>query len=340
MSKVIRVIQFGVGPIGAEVVKLMLKKPGLKITGAIDIDPQKAGRDLGRTVGLDREIGVQISADAAAVLAQPAEVVLHTTSSSLRAVADQLMACLRAGKHVISTCEELSYPFRKHPDLSRTLDQAAREHNVALLGTGVNPGFAMDKLILTLATACQEVRRAAAHRVVDAAQRRLPLQKKVGAGLTADEFRKQVAEGKIKHHGLPESVAMVADALGISVDRIDEVIEPVVAKDVVRSKYMEIKAGLVAGVHQVARGFSGHREAITLDLEMYLGAQDPMDSVLIEGKPNLRMTIEGGIHGDLATAAIAVNCIPAMFEVQPGLRTPKDMPMCFFPGAGSKSAFV
>ncbi len=334
----IRVIQFGVGPIGAGIVKLMLTKPELDIVGAIDIDPAKVGKDLGTVVGAGREIGVKVSGDAKAVLAQPADVVVHTTSSYLTSVADQLTQCLKAGKHVVSTCEELSYPFRKHPELSAKLDKVAKEHKVALLGTGVNPGFAMDKLILTLATACQDVRKASAHRVVDASRRRLPLQKKVGAGMTVEEFKKNVDAGVIKHHGLPESVAMVADSLGIPVDRIEEMIEPVVAKQVVRSEYMEVKPGLVVGVHQVARGFSGREENIKLELEMYLGASNSMDSISIQGKPDLSMTIPGGIHGDLATAAIAVNCIPAMFEVNPGLRTSRDMPMCFFPGPATQKA--
>ncbi len=328
----IRVIQYGVGPIGAGIVRLMLTKPGLEIVGAIDVDPNKAGKDLGTVVDAGREIGVKISPDAGAVLRAGADVVLHTTSSYLTSVSDQLASCLKAGLHVVSTCEELSYPFRKHPQLSRQLDQVAREHNVALLGTGVNPGFAMDKMILTLATACQEVRKASAHRVVNASRRRQPLQKKIGSGMTVEEFQAQVAAGVIKHHGLPESVGMVADSLGIAVERIEEVIEPVVAKERVVTDFFDVPAGKVVGVRQVARGLAGRDENVTLKLEMYLGAPDSVDSVKIQGKPDLALTVPGGIHGDLATAAIAVNCIPAMFEVRPGLRTSKDMPMCFFPG--------
>lgn len=328
----IRVIQYGVGPIGAGIVRLMLQKPELEIVGAIDVDPQKAGKDLGTVVGAKGPIGVKISADSQAVLRAGADVVVHTTSSYLTSVSSQLVECLKAHTHVVSTCEELSYPFRKHPDLSRQLDQVAREHGVALLGTGVNPGFAMDKLILTLATACQYVTKASAHRVVDASKRRQPLQKKVGSGMTVEEFRAQVAAGVIKHHGLPESVAMVADSLGLRVDRIVESIEPVVAKETVRSEYFEVPAGKVVGVSQVALGLAGSEENVSLKLEMYLGAPGSVDTASIKGTPDLNLTIPGGIHGDLATAAIAVNCIPAMFDVKPGLRTSKDMPMCFFPG--------
>src|ERR1051325_6119830 len=186
--KKIHVIQYGVGPIGAGMVRLMAQKPELKIVGAVDVDPNKVGKDLGQVAGVGRDLGVTISNDAAAVLEQHADVVVHTTSSYLKSVEGQLLDCLHAEMHVVSTCEELSYPFRKHPELSRRLDKAAQDNGVVILGTGVNPGFAMDKLILTLATACQDVRSASAHRIVNASKRRQPLQAKIGSGLTVEEF--------------------------------------------------------------------------------------------------------------------------------------------------------
>jgi 4-hydroxy-tetrahydrodipicolinate reductase len=330
----IRVIQYGVGPIGAGMVRLMLTKPTIQIVGAIDVDPKKVGKDLGTVAGAEREIGVKISADAKSVLRSGADVVVHTTSSYLKSVASQLTDCLSAGLHVVSTCEELSYPFRKHPVLSKELDEAARQHKVVLLGTGVNPGFVLDKLILTLAAACQSVTRATGHRIVNASKRRQPLQAKIGSGMTTEEFDAQVKAGVIKHHGLPESVGMVADGLGLEVERIEEVIKPVIAKDRVKTDYFDVPAGKVVGVRQVAHGFSkAGKVNVDLKLEMYLGAPDSVDTVSIDGTPNLTLTVPGGTHGDLATAAITVNCIPALFEMRPGLRTSKETPMSFFPGA-------
>src|SRR5512142_2495339 len=250
--KKIRVIQYGVGPIGAGMVRLMLTKPEVQIVGAIDVDPNKVGKDLGTIAGAGREIGVKISNDAAAVLKAGADVVVHTTSSYLTSVEKQLVECLNAQLHVVSTCEELSYPFRKHPALSKKLDEIARKNNVCLLGTGVNPGFAMDKMILTLATACQNVTSASAHRIVNASKRRQPLQAKIGSGMTVDQFHQKVKDGVIKHHGLPESVGMVADCLGLAVTKIEEIIEPVVAKERVVTDYFDVPAGKVVGVRQVA----------------------------------------------------------------------------------------
>ena len=330
--KKIRVIQYGVGPIGAGMVRLMAQKPELNIIGAIDIDPKKAGRDLGEVAGVGRELGVKVSADAESVLAMNADVVVHTTSSYLKSVEKQLLDCIEAEMHVVSTCEELSYPFRKHPELSHKIDEAAKRNGVVILGTGVNPGFAMDKMILTLATACQSVTGASAHRIVNASKRRQPLQAKIGSGLTVEEFHQKVKDGIIKHHGLPESVGIVADSLALPVDDITEVIEPVVATERVVTDYFDVPAGNVVGVRQVARGTSNGKEYVNLKLEMYLGAPDSIDTVTVKGTPELTLQIPGGIHGDLATAAITVNCIPALFEMRPGLRTSKDTPMCFFPG--------
>ena len=332
MKKKIRVLQYGVGPIGASIVRLMRQKAALEIVGAIDRDPAKAGRDLGDVVGSkDAPWGVLIAADSAGLLAKPVDVVIHSTSSYLPSVMDQLLECLGAGCCIVSTCEELAYPYRKHPDLSAQLDAAAKEEGVALVGTGVNPGFVMDKLVLTLSAVSQRVEWAKAVRIVDASKRRLPLQKKIGAGMTPEEFRAQVSAGVIKHHGLPESIAMVADGLGFEVDDISETIEPVIAVDPVKTEFLEVAPGQVAGVHQIARGTDGGKEKIYMELKMFVGAEDSADSIELKGEPNLALTIPGGTHGDVATAAVIVNAIPSILAAQSGLRTARDLPLSFFP---------
>jgi hypothetical protein len=333
VKKKIRVIQYGIGPIGASIVRLMRQKNSLEIVGAIDTDAKKVGRDLGEVVGAsDAPWGILVSADAASVLAKPADVVVHSTSSYLTSVMDQLLACLGAGLCIVSTCEELAYPFRKHPQLSKTLDEAAKEEGVALLGTGVNPGFVMDKLPLTLSAVSQWVDWVSAVRIVDASKRRLPLQKKIGVGMTPDEFRAQVAAGVIKHHGLPESIAMVADGLGFSLDDISETIEPMIAEEVIKTEFLEVEPGQVAGVHQVGRGTAAGQEKIFMELKMYVGAKNPADTVVLKGDPNLTLTIPGGTHGDVATAAVVVNAIPSILAANAGLRTSRDLPLSFFPG--------
>jgi hypothetical protein len=331
VKKKIRVIQFGIGPIGASIAKLMREKQAIQIVGAIDTDPAKVGRDLGEVVGAaDAPWGVKVSANAKEVLEQSADVVIHSTSSSLPQVMDQLLACLEAEACIVSTCEELSYPFRTHPDLAAKLDSAAKDWGVALVGTGVNPGFVMDKLVVTLAAVSQRIEHAKALRVVDASKRRLPLQKKIGAGMAVEEFRAQVAAGVIKHVGLPESVAMVADSLNLPIDEITETIEPLVAKEKVQTEFLTVEAGQAAGVHQIARGLAAGKELIYLELQMYVGAKDPADTIELKGLPNISLVIPGGSHGDIATASVVVNSIPVILDAPAGLRTARDLPIGFF----------
>jgi 4-hydroxy-tetrahydrodipicolinate reductase len=332
VRKKIRVVQYGVGPIGASIVRLMRTKQALEIVGAIDNDPAKVGRDLAELAeAAGAPWGVLVSNDAAKVLERPADIVVHSTSSLLPDVMDQLLECLDAGSCVVSTCEELAYPFRKYPELARKLDAAAKDNGVSLVGTGVNPGFVMDKLVLTLAAVAQRVEHASAVRIVDASNRRLPLQKKIGAGLTVAEFREQVAAGAVKHHGLPESVAMVADGLGLAIDEITETIEPAVAAEPVKTEFLEVAPGQAAGVHQIARGLAGGEEKIYMELKMYVGAKQSSDTIRLRGEPDIQLAIPGGIHGDIATAAVVVNVIPVILAAPAGLSTARDIPFSFFP---------
>jgi 2,4-diaminopentanoate dehydrogenase len=335
VKKKIRAIQYGIGPIGASILKLMREKEAIEIIGAIDTDPAKVGKDLGEVIGAtDAPWGIKVSGDAKGVLEQSADVVMHTTSSSLPKVMDQLLAAMEVGSCIVSTCEELSYPCRTHPELALQLDKSAKENGVALVGTGVNPGFVMDKLVVTLAAVSQRIEHAKALRIVDASKRRLPLQKKIGAGLSVEEFRAKVKEGTIKHVGLPESVAMVADSLGLRVDEITETIEPKVATERVQTEFLTVEAGQAAGVHQIARGLSEGKELIYMELQMYVGAKDPADTVELTGHPNISLVIPGGSHGDIATASVAVNSIPSILEAPSGLRTSRDLPIGFFPPKG------
>jgi 4-hydroxy-tetrahydrodipicolinate reductase len=307
----------------------MHEKKAIEIIGAIDSDPAKIGQDLGELAG-DAAWGVNISGDAEEILGKSADIVIHSTSSSLPKVMEQLLACLDAQACIVSTCEELSYPYRTYPELAAKLDATAREMGVALIGTGVNPGFVMDKLVVTLAAVAQRIEHARALRIVDAGKRRLPLQKKIGAGLTVEEFRDKVKAGIIKHVGLPESVALVADSLNLAVDEITETIEPVVARERVQTEFLTVEAGQAAGVHQIARGLANGQERVYLELQMYVGAKEPADSVELKGHPNISLIIPGGSPGDLATASVVVNTIPSILDAPAGLRTSRDLPIGFF----------
>lgn len=328
MTGKIHAVQFGCGPIGCNVAKLASQRRDIELVGAIDIDKNKVGKDLGEVVGLDKPLGVTISSDASAVLSRTKpDIVLHTTASSLKKVYGQLTEIVRSGANIVSTTEELSFPWQKEPGLAAELDKLAKEHKVTVLATGVNPGFLMDTWPLAMTAVCQEVKRVRVARIQDASSRRLPFQKKIGAGCTLEEFKKLVDAGTLRHVGLAESIAMIAAGLGWELDDIRDEIEPIVAEGEVRSQYITVKPGQAAGVKQVGHGIKGGQELITLDFQAYLGAKESYDAVYITGTPNMEVVIKGGTHGDIATAAMVVNATRRVVEAPPGLATMKDLPI-------------
>lgn len=319
----ISVAQYGIGPIGAEIARLLLTKPWIRITGAVDIDPNKIGKDLGEVIGLGHNVGVTVTSE----LQGKPDVVCHSTGSRLRDVVAQLESLLDRGCHVVSTCEELSFPL--DAEIRERLQQVARAKNVGLLGTGVNPGFVMDKLPLTITSVCQDVKSVDIIRIQNASTRREPLQRKVGAGMTVAEFRAAVDAGKIKHMGLKESLMMVAHGLGVEFESVtDEKIEPIVAEREVVTQYLRVAPGQVAGVHQTIYGKG--RIDVSLELRMYVGAEDvAADRVIVRGVPDVEMEIKGGVHGDRATAAMVVNSIPRITQARHGVLTMDDIAISY-----------
>lgn len=328
MMKKVRVVQFGCGPIGCSVTRYAWNRPDIEVVGAIDTDTSLVGRDLGEVAGIGDKLGVSISAEADAVLSQTKpDVVFLTTTSSLRAVHAEARECIEAGANVISTCEELAYPYSKEPQISADVDKEAKDKGVTVLATGVNPGFVMDAWPLFMTGICQQVNKIKAVRVQDASPRRATFQNKIGAGRTLEEFNTLVAAGTLKHIGLPESIAMIASGLGWELDKITESIEPVVARSRVETDFVVVEPGQAAGVRQVGRGSRARDELITLEFEAYVGAPESYDAVYITGTPNLEAVIRGGTPGDIATAAITVNCVHRVMDAPPGLLTMKDLPI-------------
>ena len=325
----IRIIHYGIGAIGAEVVRLCLNRPEIEIVGAIDAHPSKAGLDLGEAANAGRTLGITVAYEAEPLLKDVyADVVVHSTSSTLTTVYPQLMSIVSAEKSVISSCEELAFPWTRYPEISRKLDRRARETGVRLLGTGVNPGFVMDFLPLVLATACQQVRSIRIERVVDVGTRRMNLQRKVGVGLSVEGFQSGANDGTIGHVGLRESLLMIADTMGWRLDDVAETLEPVIAEGHHKTEFFSVERGYVRGLRQSVRGLSAGREVVRLDLEMSLGVDNPRDVIHIDGTPPVEVRIPGGLQGDQATAAIVTNCIPAVTRSRAvGLLSMRDLPV-------------
>jgi len=324
----IRVMHVGLGPIGVGVLKQVMERPGFEVATAVDIDPEKAGKDVGEILDLEDKTGVVVQSDLDGALAShDADVVALCTGSTLPGIRSQLAAILAARLPVVSTTEELSFPQFSNETLAAEIDEMAREAGVAVVGTGVNPGFAMDTLPVVLSAACERVDSVTVDRIQDASSRRLPFQRKIGAGLEPDDFCQKADRLEIRHVGLTESIAMIAAAFGWKLDRITDVIEPKIADEPVASNFLSVERGQVAGLIQDGVGFRNGEPLIKLHMEAYLGAPESYDAVRIEGSPALYSKIVGGIPGDIATASVTVNTLPRALAAPPGLHTMRDLPI-------------
>jgi 4-hydroxy-tetrahydrodipicolinate reductase len=327
----IKVVSFGVGVIGSLVAQQILKRKGwIEIVGAVDIDPKKVGRDLGEVVGLGKKLGVTISDDPDEVFfKKDVDVAIHTTSSYFRKVYPELEKIVEYGVNIVSSCEELSYPYIVDEKLAKKLDLFAKKHGATVLGTGINPGFLMDALPITLTGPCLEIKRIKITRRMNAKTRRIPFQKKIGAGMTLEEFEEATKGGKISGHvGLEQSIAMMADALGWKLERIEvEAVEPIILERPVQSNWIRVEPGRVAGMKQTAKGMMNGEPVIELEFIAYIGSEEEYDVVEIDGDPKITSKISPCIHGDYGTIGMLINMIPKVVNAPPGLYVMKDLPL-------------
>jgi 4-hydroxy-tetrahydrodipicolinate reductase len=311
----------GLGPIGRGIAARAARESAIELVGAVDSDPALEGEDLG--------IGIPVVPSLDALPAGiGADVLLHSTGSFLTETAGQLEAAIDRGWHVVSTCEELAYPYYRHPELAAGLDERARAGGVALLGSGVNPGFVMDKFIVTLMAACERVDSLRVVRELDAATRRGPFQKKIGAGMSADEFEKISAGGRLGHIGLAESAHMLADAMGVAREReLQRVLRPVLAEREIVTDHVRVGPGQVAGVHEELEVVAAGETPVRMELDMFVGAPNPRDAVRVRGSQSLDVEIGAGLAGDEGTVAVVISCVPLVASLAPGLRTMLDVPL-------------
>ena len=288
---------------------------------SVDVDPTKVAARRQRNAGLQRPLRVRVDPDARhAIKKSKPDIVVLCTSSSVRGVMPQIEGVLKLRVPIVTTTEELSYPVRRNAPLAKKIDAMAKRAKVAVLSTGVNPGFVMDALPIMLTVACERVDSVTVNRIQDARTRRLPFQQKIGAGLSRDQFLREVERGSIRHVGLAESISMVADALGWQLDRITDEVKPKMADATVASEFLAVDPGYVSGIIQDGVGYRHGTPVITMHLEAYLGAPESYDEIHVKGVPNLTLRIPGGVPGDVATASIVVNSIPKVLSSRPGLR--------------------
>jgi 4-hydroxy-tetrahydrodipicolinate reductase len=333
----VRIIQYGLGAIGTTCARAVAETPGLRLIGAVEIDPEKAGRPLAEVLGIKPSRGSGSGGKLArmkvssrledALRGSRADVVIHTTRSSFRDVLPQVEECVEAGLAVVSSTEELALPHAANRRLAARLDRAARRRGVSVLGTGVNPGFVMDLLPIAASGASRNVHRVEVERVLDAGQRRPSFQKKVGVGMSPSEARRELREGRIGHVGLLQSALLLASGCGLHVTSLRQESHPITATRTLDSAFGKVRRGEVAGLHQSLVGRRNGKEILRLEMVMALGVTDPHDSAIIHGEPAVSLRIEGGLFGDTATVSTLLNAVPRVLDSAPGLHTVLDLPV-------------
>jgi 4-hydroxy-tetrahydrodipicolinate reductase len=328
----IRVIQVGLGPVGRMLTPYLMERKFLSVVGAVDVDPLLVGKDLAEVSALPEETGIKVRASLDGYSKESAEVAVVTTASRLHDLLPILESAAKLEMNVVSTCEQMVYPWQSHPEVARRIHTLAKDAGVSFLSTGVNPGFLMDALAVTATSVCRNVNGIWIERVQNAACRRIPFQRKIGTGLTVEEFRRKASEGTLGHVGLTESMQMIAGAIGWKLDRTEDRLEPVVAERETESGLGPVAAGRCIGLVQTGRGWMAGREVLTLLFRAAIGETESRDEITVDGTPSFSMRIPGGIHGDIATCAITANAVAQIVNAPAGLRTMIDVPPVSYRG--------
>lgn len=331
MTKPLKAILTGAGPIGQQVLQVIDKRRDLRLCGVADTDPGKAGKTLGEICSADRYKAVSISPDVKSLISSVhPDIAIITTTSSLQKLQPLLNIFISSGVNVISTCEELIFPMKKYPELSEKIDREAKKHGVSVLGTGINPGFLMDYLPVILTAPFHKVDSIQIDRIQDAGKRRSSFQEKTGVNLSPGEFDRRVKENRIGHTGLEESIDMISHAMGWNDIDIEKTIAPVLAKQTIDTDNEQIMPGKATGLRQEARGMRQQKEMITLNFRATIDEQFPHDRIIIKGDPGIELTTNGNYHGDIATGSLVANALPVLAQATPGLKTMLDLPPVTF----------
>ena len=333
MRDAIRVLILGTGQMGSGIARLVLNKQGLQLVGAYARRAERAGMDLGQVIELDRELGIRVGGDLSSVIAQTQpHVAIQATCSRLNDAIDEITALVKHGIHVISIAEEMAYPAAEAPSQAEELHQLAIEYDVSVLGSGINPGFVLDLLVITLSGVCAEVQSITAKRVNDLSPYGPTVLASQGVGLTPAAFEQGLNDGRVVGHiGFVQSIQMIAAALGWEVDHIEQTRQPIVSQIARETPVIIIEPGKVVGCLHTATAYRHDKAVITLvhpqQVAPQLDGLETGDSIEIVGTPRVRLEGVPEIPGGQGTVALAVNMIPRVLNASPGLYTMADLPV-------------
>ncbi|WP_291579117.1 2,4-diaminopentanoate dehydrogenase [Clostridium sp. UBA6640] len=328
----VKVIFWGLGAMGSGMAKMALGKKGIDVVGAIDKDPNKIGKDLGGYLGLEKK-GVSISENELEVIKNvKADIVILAIDSFVKLGFPAIKAIVKSGKNCITIAEEMAYPYVIEPDLSTDMDNLAKENNVTILGTGVNPGFVLDSLILMLSAGCRSVKSIKAARINDLSPFGATVMRTQGVGTTLEQFEAGIEDGSIVGHiGFAQSIPMVAKALGLEYDEIVETREPIISNTHRETPCVVVEPGMVAGCNHIATAYSDGKAVITLEHPQQIHPEceaiDTGDYIDVYGDADLHLSIKPETPGGIGTMAMAINMIPLVITASSGLKTMIDLPL-------------
>lgn len=335
MKSKIKVVVWGLGSMGSGIAKMILSKKGFQIVGAIDMDPKKTGKKLYEVLGVepneDNSCIVTKNADEA-VKKGAAEVCVIATASYTKVVFPMIKKAAEAGMDVVTTAEEMSYPRAMDTELSDEMDKIAKENHVSILGTGVNPGFIMDLVVIMLTGVCDKVDNIKVKRVNDLGCFGKAVMDEQGIGLKPQEFKDGVKNKTIAGHiGFLQSFGMFEEAFNVKFNNVRQEKEPIVTNVPRSTDIVSVKPGDVAGCRQLGYANLGDKVFVTMEhpqqIKPELENVNTGDYIKISGVPNLDLQIKPEIPGGIATIAICVNMIPLVMNSEPGLKTMLDLPV-------------
>jgi 4-hydroxy-tetrahydrodipicolinate reductase len=304
----------------------------MDVVSASTLETADIGRPLHELAGAAVTGSPTVAGSLDDVLAAEPAVVVLSTGSFLPDVTDDVLSCIDIGASVVSPCEELGYPARTDPELARKLDDAARAAGVAVLGTGISPGFLFDSLLCAATGVCWDIEAIRARRVVDVVGFGENIHLRLGIGYTPEEFEQGHRDGSIAGHvGFPETIAMLCRRMGLELDEpVEQLFEPMIAETPAPTRYGAVEVGRTEGFVHRAIGRVGGRELIQFELLLHLRPEAAgyraTDTLEVDGVHPVRLTLDPGMNPLLATAGMLVNSIPALLAFEPGLKTVTDLP--------------
>ena len=329
----VKVIVWGLGAMGGGMARMLLKKKGVDIVGAVGRGA-KLGKSMYEIIGVERgdrpEILVGSPEDV--ITEKAADVVLCCTDSYTSKAFDRLKFVLEKKINVVSSAEEMAYPQAQQPELAKQLDEIAKANGVSIIGTGINPGLIMDLLVIVMTGCCESVDSILSRRVNSLSPFGPAVMEEQGIGLTVDAFKEGVKNNTLAGHvGFHESITMIAEAIGWNVEKITQSMDPIVTDVDRKSPYGFAKAGDCAGAAMKGYGYVNGELKIEMDHPQQIEPEQvgiqTGDYVIIKGTPNINMVNSPEVPGGIGTIAMCVNTIPQIINAKPGLHSMITIPV-------------